>query len=51
MGKGNPVRARFQPSLLGALDKFIADEKDERSSRPHAVRIIFLTTGLRRIAT
>jgi hypothetical protein len=34
------VGVRLQPPLLAALDKFVADEKDDESSRPQAIRLI-----------
>lgn len=36
-GKGTPVQVRLQPDLLGALDKFIREEKRDLS-RPEAIR-------------
>jgi hypothetical protein len=39
-GKGVPVMTRFQPELLEALDRFIA-EATPSASRPEALRIAF----------
>jgi hypothetical protein len=36
-GKGHPVQVRLQPGLLGALDEWIARQREHRS-RPEAIR-------------